>query len=192
MKLPHLIVFVMLVFGVSYCSIPAPAPDDGPNFTFGSNDKTKLSSKPDTRWTRSKYDVTPRSRDDASSDDITGDAVILRQREDGHYYTFADVDGGEVHFLVDTGATGIALTGKDAHNLGLNWTDSELQPVGRGAGGALYGKPVMLSSVSVGDFTVRNVQAVILPHGLDVSLLGQSFLSSVPNVTISDGQMILQ
>ncbi|WP_381420774.1 retropepsin-like aspartic protease family protein [Sphingorhabdus arenilitoris] len=193
--MPQLIFFVLIIFGVAYCAVPAPTPDDQPSFTFGSGDKGGKSDKVDSRWTRSKYAVAPSQSDDraAGGNELaTGETVVLRQQRDGHYYTRANVDGGEVHFMVDTGATGIALTGEDARNLGLSWNDSELQPVGRGAGGALYGKPVTLGSVSVGGFTVNNVQAVILPNGLDVSLLGQSFLSSVPNVNISNGQMTLQ
>jgi aspartyl protease family protein len=118
-----------------------------------------------------------------------GDAVTLTRAADGHFYTLAAIGDVEVKFLVDTGASMVALTGADALSLGLTWSPDELRTVGRGANGDIQGKPVTLESLSVGGFTAANLQAVIIPDGLDVSLLGQSFLSKIGNVNIKAGQM---
>ncbi len=125
------------------------------------------------------------------------DGIVLTRQNDGHFYANAAVNAnaaneGEVRFLVDTGASSIALTGADADALGLSWDESELQLVGRGVSGDVYGKPVILQSVQVGDITASNVQAAIIPQGLDVSLLGQSFLSKVGNVNIQGNQMTFE
>jgi aspartyl protease family protein len=117
--------------------------------------------------------------------------VALNRGENGHFFAQGDVDGAPVRFMVDTGASVIALTGADAQKLGQTWYPNELQLVGRGASGDVIGKPIMLGRVRIGDMEVTNVEAIIVPEGLDVSLLGQSFLSKIPNVNISGDRMTL-
>ena len=119
------------------------------------------------------------------------DAVELERQPDGHFYAEADVDGAPIRLMVDTGATMIALNAADARKLGFDWNTSELQHVGLGVNGDVLGKPVQLDSVTVGDLQADNVEAVIIPEGLDVSLLGQSFLSRVDNVQIEGDRMTL-
>lgn len=118
--------------------------------------------------------------------------LSIDRSPDGHFYAVADVDGVPVNFLIDTGASSIALTGADAQALGLDWDDYNLQVVGRGASGNVYGTPVVLEEVALGDFVARNVPAAIIPNGLDKSLLGQAFLKEIDNVNISGDEMILQ
>ncbi len=117
--------------------------------------------------------------------------VALNRSENGHFYAQGDVDGAPVRFMVDTGASVIALTGADAQKLGQTWYPNELQTVGRGVSGDVIGKPIMLGRVRIGDLEVSNVRAIIVPEGLDVSLLGQSYLSKIPNVNISGDRMTL-
>lgn len=93
--------------------------------------------------------------------------------------------------LVDTGASVIALTGADAQAAGIYWDESEVRPVGRGASGTVYGVPKRLDEVAIGDLSQRNVEAIIVPRGLDISLLGQSYLSRLGRVDISGNTMEL-
>ncbi len=148
--------------------------------------------------------------DSAAHDEapLMSDVITLSRQSDGHFYTNAAVEtggnaageggeqgseeGGEIRFLVDTGASAIALTGSDAEALGIEWDEGELQLVGRGVSGDVFGKPIMLKSVQVGDIVAYNVQAAIIPSGLDVSLLGQSFLTKVGNVNIQGNQMTFE
>ena len=120
-----------------------------------------------------------------------GNEMELEREADGHFYATVQVDGRDYRMLVDTGATVIALTGEDARNIGLDWNPGELAPVARGASGPVMGVPVTIDAVTIGDFEARDVQAVIVPEGLGVSLLGQSFLSHVPKVDISGDKLTL-
>lgn len=129
--------------------------------------------------------------DAPAQDEGSFDPVTLDRREDGHFYATADIEGTAVTFLVDTGASMVALTGNDARALGLSWSQSDLQHVGRGVNGDVFGKPVMLENIAIGDVEIGNVRAVIIPEGLDISLLGQSFLERIDNVRIEGGQMTL-
>jgi aspartyl protease family protein len=119
-------------------------------------------------------------------------AVVLPRQSDGHFYAEGAANGAPVRFLVDTGASVVALNRDDAQRLGLSWHPGELSTIGRGANGDVIGKAVMLDQLQIGGLTAQNVQAVIIPEGLDVSLLGQSFLSQVGNVSISGDKMTLK
>lgn len=120
-----------------------------------------------------------------------GDETVLERQPGGHFFANVDVNNTEIRFIVDTGATGIALTGEDAEALGFTWQDDELRVVGRGVGGDVHGKPVKLRSVQLGDLEAQNIDAVIIPRGLDVSLLGQSFLSKASSVRIENDEMVI-
>ncbi|CDO37158.1 MULTISPECIES: retropepsin-like aspartic protease family protein [Novosphingobium] len=121
---------------------------------------------------------------------LAGETVLPREA-DGHFYADAMVGNARMHFLVDTGASIVALTGADAQAIGLEWNDSDIVGVGRGAGGPVYGVPVRLERLELGGFEARDVEAAIIPEGLDVSLLGQSFLSKLSGVRIEDDRMVI-
>lgn len=110
---------------------------------------------------------------------------------DGHFYADAEVNGSRIGFLVDTGASVVALTGADARAAGLAWSAADIRPVAQGASGPVSGVSVMLDNVTLGGHEARNVAAVIVPDGLPVSLLGQSFLSTIHPVRIEQDRMVL-
>lgn len=121
----------------------------------------------------------------------SADETVLTREGDGHFYARADVNQHSTRFLIDTGASVIALTGADARSIGLNWDETQLQPIGTGASGTVYGVPVRLEHVELGAFGARDVGAVIIPEGLEVSLLGQSFLQRLRGVHIDGDRMTL-
>jgi len=126
----------------------------------------------------------------AGSDWYAGDHTLDRQ-SDGHFYASATVDGVPVRMMVDTGASVIALTGSDAAAIGIQWDDGQVSHIGQGANGAVYGINTRLNEVEIGGITRRNVSAVIIPDGLGISLLGQSYLSQIDAVEIADDRMIM-
>jgi aspartyl protease family protein len=123
---------------------------------------------------------------------MPGDEVVLDRQGDGHFYAETTANGAPVRFLVDTGASVVALTAADAQRLGLFWNYNELQHVGRGVSGDVMGKPVEIRELRLGGLVAQNVRAVIIPDGLDVSLLGQSYLSGVGQVTINGNKLTLR
>lgn len=131
----------------------------------------------------------PQSAQDSSAG--AGDETVLERQPGGHFFANVDVGSDEIRFIVDTGATGIALTGKDAAALGFSWSDDELSVVGRGVSGNVYGKRIRLPTVRLGSVESTDVEAVIIPTGLDVSLLGQSFLSKASSVKIENDEMTI-
>jgi len=95
---------------------------------------------------------------------------------DGHFWADAQVNGQPVHFLVDTGATAVALTSADAERLGIRPANLKYGYNVTTAGGTSQAAAVTLASVSVNGAKVENVQALVVSDGLDVSLLGMSYL----------------
>jgi aspartyl protease family protein len=117
--------------------------------------------------------------------------MVLDREGDGHFYATVNVDASNYRMLVDTGASMVALTGEDAQSMGLDWDPNALAPVARGVGGTVMGVPVKIATMAVGDFEAHDVEAVIIPDGLAVSLLGQSFLRHVPKVAIEGDSLTL-
>lgn len=118
--------------------------------------------------------------------------IALDREPDGHFYADVSVDGTSSRMLVDTGASVIALTGDDAAAIGLTWDTSQIAPVAQGASGAVHGVRTRLDRVTLGEFEARDVEAIIVPEGLGISLLGQSFLSTVNSVAIAGDRMVLE
>lgn len=123
-------------------------------------------------------------------DYLSGEMVLQRQG-DGHFYASPTINAVPIDALVDTGASVVALTGADAEAIGLTWDPAQVAVIGQGASGPVEGVAVRLDSIELGGFEVHDVDAMIVPAGLHISLLGQSFLSRIPNVRISDGRMSL-
>jgi len=117
--------------------------------------------------------------------------VVLPRAGDGHFYADVVVDGASTRMLVDTGASMVALTGEDADAMGVRWNVQDLAQVARGASGPVYGVRVTIDRMQLGDFEARSVETIVVPEGLDISLLGQSFLAQIPRVEMAQNKMVL-
>ena len=115
----------------------------------------------------------------------------LARRDDGHFYVTADVNGAQIEFLVDTGASTVALTEEDAEAAGLEFSPSEYEPVARTASGTARGVALTLPKVTVDGKEVMEVDAMII-DGAEISLLGQSYLSRIGGVEMSGDTMVLR
>jgi aspartyl protease family protein len=117
--------------------------------------------------------------------------IALRRENDGHFYADVQINGAPTRVLVDTGASGIALSRNDARRAGLAISAGMFEVVGKGADGDVHGEFVRLDRVSLGGTTVEGAPAVVLDAG-EQSLLGQSFLSKFDTVEIRGDTMFLR
>ena len=109
-----------------------------------------------------------------------GRTVTLHSDRRGHFQVDARVDGRSVEFLVDTGASVIALRESSAARLGIHPAVRDYTARASTANGVVKAAPVMLNRVEVSGITVRDVQAFVMPdEGLGTDLLGMSFLSRI-------------
>ncbi len=118
--------------------------------------------------------------------------VVLTKGHNGHFQVDARVDGRRLEFLVDTGASHIALRQSEAGRLGIYPRPSDFTVRVSTANGMTKAALVELRSVEVGDIVVRNVPAIVhSDEGLSVNLLGMSFLSRV-RWTHERGKLVLE
>jgi len=111
----------------------------------------------------------------------------------GHFQVEGRVDGRRLGFMVDTGASVIALTERDAGRLGIRPVRNDYTVNVRTANGNVRAAPVMLNTVEVGDLIVRDVQALVAPDdALSENLLGLSFLTKLKRFEYANGKLVLE
>ena len=114
--------------------------------------------------------------------------VVLKRGLDGHYRAEALINGEKVNVLVDTGATGVAISQNIADKLNLKSLDAIRTNT---ANGDSVGYMVRLNSLQIGGVSAHNVSAMIAP-GLDGDvLLGMSFLGRM-DVRLFKGEMTIK
>ncbi len=117
--------------------------------------------------------------------------VRLTSQRGGHYWTRGQVNGRGVDFLVDTGASLIAMNISTARRLGIDYEKGERSGIST-ANGVVETRLVTLNKVTIGGITQYNVAAsVSLNDALPVTLLGNSFLSRV-NLRTDDGVLVME
>jgi aspartyl protease family protein len=114
--------------------------------------------------------------------------TVITPNSNGHFVTYAKVDGEPVHFVVDTGADMVALTMEDARKAKVAFDPGRFEVVARGASGDVLGERVMIDEISLDGKKVRDVHAAVI-RDLDISLLGQSFLRHMKTVQMSGDEM---
>lgn len=119
-------------------------------------------------------------------------AAILKRENDGHYWAQAEVDGAAIKLMVDTGASTVALTLRDAKRLGLKPEELDFRWTISTAGGETKGASVLLESIRIGQVEVHNVEAMVLGEGLEQSLLGMTFLRELYSYEFQQKSLILR
>lgn len=121
-----------------------------------------------------------------------GGVVRLGRAEDSHFYADANVDGTSIRMMVDSGASVVALTRRDAEAIGVNVDDLPVTGTARNAGGDVPMRRLILDSVDVDGVEVRRVEAAVIDADMGVSLLGQSYLSKLDVVNVEGDTMTLR
>ncbi|MCR9078239.1 MAG: TIGR02281 family clan AA aspartic protease [Hyphomonadaceae bacterium] len=119
--------------------------------------------------------------------------ATIYNRADGHYWTRALVNKkSSVEFMVDTGASVVALTYKDAQKMGLRPDQLDYRWEIRTAGGKTMGASVLVDTIQIGQVKVKNVEAMVLRNDLEQSLLGMSFLRELYSYEFRGERLIIQ
>jgi aspartyl protease family protein len=125
----------------------------------------------------------------ASVDD--GAAQIVKAA-DGHFWAEAKVDGRAMRFLIDTGATAVALSQNDAKRLGIDTKALDYSYRVMTASGETRAASVKLASVSVAGAQVSDVEALVVEKGLETSLLGMSYLGRLSSFQATPRALVLR
>lgn len=174
--------FLIIMAGMAFLSVATGrigAPSSSGNFD---------SSK---RYGSTIPTVSGSGESEAESSYSSGREVTLERGSDGHFYADVEINGSQVHMLVDTGASGVALSRDAARSAGIATSIGMNEVVGEGAGGAVHGEQVRIDRIRLGPVSMEGVSAVVLDGG-EMSLLGQDFLQRFQSVEIRDDRMILR
>lgn len=119
--------------------------------------------------------------------------VILHKSLGGHFETTVDINGVAVPALIDTGASTVALSFRDAVRVGIDPADLAFTQTIMTANGRAMAAPVRLRQVGVGPILRDDVQGSVIEDGkLDQSLLGMSFLSTLGSLQMQSDELRLR
>lgn len=120
-------------------------------------------------------------------------SVSIGRDHRGHFQTDGKIDGQRINFMVDTGASVIALNEKSAAQFGFRPSRADYNATVSTANGTVKAARTRLAMVDIGGLIVRDVEAMVLPDtALSENLLGLSFLSKLKRFEYANGRMVLE
>lgn len=120
-------------------------------------------------------------------------SAVLNQRTDGHFWGNAFVnEQSHIDFMVDTGASVIALTPRDAQRIGFAPDTLDYSWTVQTAGGEVKGASVLIDSIRIHQVEIHNVEAMVLQEQLSNSLLGMSYLTKLYSYEFRGDQLIIR
>jgi aspartyl protease family protein len=122
-----------------------------------------------------------------------GRSLAIPRDGRGHFQTEGRIDGQRIGFMIDTGASVVALNETSAARFGLRPSRSEYNAAVTTANGTIKAARTRIAMLDVGGLVVRDVDAMVLPdEALSENLLGLSFLSRLKRFEYANGQMVLE
>jgi aspartyl protease family protein len=132
----------------------------------------------------------PASVGEQAGSKSSGSRIVLTAGDGGHFLAAGSINGKSVQFMVDTGATTVAMGSAEAKRMGIDYTSGK--PVRMNtANGQTLGYLLTLNSVRIGDVEVQNVEAIISQQSMPYVLLGNSFLTRF-SMRRDNDQMVLE
>lgn len=117
--------------------------------------------------------------------------IAVTPDSDGIYYVFADVNGAQIRFVVDTGSDDVVLTRKDARRAGIDVSKLDFSDEYDAETGSGLQADTTLRRLAVGPLAFNDVQASVNDDG-GASLLGMTFLHRLKSVEIRDNKLYLR
>jgi aspartyl protease family protein len=118
--------------------------------------------------------------------------MVLSEDEGGSYHVYGVVDGRQLRFLIDTGASDIVLSPADARRLGVDFSKLTFDHAYESANGIGHGATATIGDLSVGAVHFTNVRVAINGAEMSSSLLGMAFLKRLKSYSFSGGKLILR
>jgi len=111
---------------------------------------------------------------------------------DGHYHVNANVDGRDISFLVDTGASDIVLTPADARAIGLDPDNLSYSMPAMTANGTVMGAAVQINRLKIGPIELMELPATVNRAPMPDSLLGMEFLRRLRSWRVDNGRLTME
>lgn len=122
---------------------------------------------------------------------VDDNTIALSQGRSGHFEAVLTVNGTDIRFLVDTGATNLVLSRRDAEAAGIDTQGLNYVLPTQTANGRIMSAPVRLDRVTLGAFIDRDVPATVNGGDLGISLLGMSYLERYDGWRVEGDRMFL-
>ncbi len=120
-------------------------------------------------------------------------ATALKAGQNGHFIVKVEINGRDVRVMVDTGASAVALSYEDAHDVGLHPGNLDYNIPVSTANGVVKAAGVNLDKIEIDGVRVSDVQGLVMPEGvMRGSLLGMSFLGKLKSFKVEDGVLYLK
>jgi aspartyl protease family protein len=120
-----------------------------------------------------------------------GQTIALSRSSDGHFYARVMVNGTEIRFMIDTGATSIVLSQADARRIGIDTGKLSYVLPSSTANGTVMGAGVVLDRVELGGIVDRDVRAVVNGGEMSGSLLGMAYLDRFRSFKVEGDSFVL-
>ena len=128
------------------------------------------------------------------SQQIDGQTVVtIVKSENNHFEVDADINGYNVRFIIDTGASSIVLSYNDARKVGVKVQELHFGIPTQTANGVSYAAIARVDNMRIGEIKRSNVPVLVTMQGaLATSLLGQKFLESLSGYERLGDRLILR
>ena len=123
---------------------------------------------------------------------IEGDTIILSASMDGHFYANGKANGKKLRFMIDTGASDVMLTPRDASRIGIDVERLQFTKTYRTANGVGLGAPYRLNSLAIGSLEYADVAVSVNKSEMVTSLLGMSFLERLQSFEFRGSKLYLR
>lgn len=139
-------------------------------------------------WSETRRALTP-----AQATLLPNGRIEIQAATDGHYHLTAQLNGKPVHFMIDTGASEIVLSKRDAARIGI--AAESLVFTGRAstANGMVRTAPVRIArfELAQGAPAEQDLRAIVSEGEMPASLLGMAYLSRRAKVSFEAGRMVI-
>jgi aspartyl protease family protein len=120
-------------------------------------------------------------------------SISIPRDSRGHFQTEGRIDGQRIGFMVDTGASVVALNETSAARFGFRPSRGDYNASVSTANGTIKAARTRLAMIELGGLVVRDVDAMVLPdEALSENLLGLSFLSKLKRFEYANGRLVLE
>ena len=135
----------------------------------------------------------PKKADTETVAQASGRSLNIPPDARGHFQTDGRIEGQRISFMIDTGASLVALNEKSAARFGLRPSRSDYNAIVSTANGTIKAARARLAVIELGGLVVRDVDAMVLPdEALSENLLGLSFLSKLKRFEYAGGRLVLE
>jgi len=118
--------------------------------------------------------------------------IEIRKADDNHFYIQLKINNKNILFLIDTGASDITLSLRDAKRIGVNINKLKFNKPYMTANGMIYGAPIKINKVKISSLEFRDIYMSVNKEKMNTSLLGMSFLNRFSEYQIIGDKLFLK